>query len=900
MVNLLSSAPLPKPQGERDVEGQRVFDRLRSSIFGVQAGPTLVGRWQILRRLGRGATGTVYEAHDPELERRVAIKVLHPMAPEIDAVRRVRLRREAQAMARVRHPNLVEVYDICADARQPHVVMELVTGDTLRVWQDSGERPWRELVSVYLDAARGLAALHAAGLVHRDFKPENAVLDAKGRVRVVDFGLVFADQIREDLPGPLATTLTREGLLVGTLAYMSPEQLEGTRGDARSDQFSLCAALYEAVYCARPYVGHDPETLIAAMDAGPPPLRPNPKRAPRWLGRILRRGLARRPADRFPDMNALIDALERGLARRRRLLRYLPAWVPLLGAPALLLSHASNPCADVASELIGAWDPGQEHDIRQRFLAQRVPQAVREWSLLSTSVRASRARWTKLRAETCSAMQSAAPPSWALHRSQCLGEVQLFLKKLAASYLESSPTHVTHARAAVAELTARIDRCAGIGPTSPGLAQPTADIQIRDALLEAEVEKSTGRLARAEQAARRAVLLAEERDLEVARAEALHRLGRILGHRRRTRAALEVLLAANRAAKRAGDPRISVDARLFAAKLKLIDLGSAESIDLEDLADSIAGLQHKGYDVRAQLAELHEVRGFMALKRNTPADAVAPFAQALRLHGEPFAPTWSRPCPDLPQIEVPDLSSEPASRPVDIIRGLNNLALAVGDLAGQSACAESLYRAALALSEAWLGQLHPVDIEVRFDYAEHLGRHDRFDEQLALLRPVHAASAAQFGDDSVPLAEALLALATVAVDRGADASAEAWYLRALDLFERHCDDRDCPANYGVTLLALAELKRHRGDLERAVAAYERACEQLARRPDTAESRVACMYYLAETLHELGRHEQARAVQTAAEPLFQRLESVDEQLVELRQRLNHQHPQEKPHAPPDRR
>lgn len=902
MVNLLSAEDPPKPQGGRDVEGQRVFDRLRGSIFGVQSGPTLVGRWHILRRLGRGAMGTVYEAHDPELDRPVAIKVLHPMPPELEAARRLRLRREAQAMARVEHPNLVEVHDVCADAPQPYVVMELVAGDTLRAWQERVERGWRELVTAYLGACRGLAALHAAGLVHRDFKPENAMVDARGRIKVVDFGLVYAERIDEDLPGPLAATLTRDGLLVGTLSYMSPEQLQGTRGDARSDQFSLCAALYEAVYAARPYVGHDPETLLADIAERVPPLWPNPRRAPRWLGRALRRGLARRPEQRFPDMDALIDALERGLARRRRDAWLALAGTTLAGLAAIAVARTQDPCDDAATELVGAWDPAQESVIRGRFLAQRLPQGEREWSRLSASVRTSRERWTRLRTETCVALRQAAPATWVLHRGQCLEEARQFMRKLAGSYLEAEPQHVLHARAAAAELAARVQRCEHIGPAAPGRLPPAVDVRIQDALLEAEAEQATGRLTRAEEAARRAVELAERTDVDAARAEALHRLGRILGHRRRTRAALEHLAAASRAATRAGHIAIRVDARLFAAKLRLLDLGSAEGIDAEtvDLEDAITGLQRAGVDVRAQQAELLEVRAFTDRLEGSLDPAMDRFAHALELHGERLGASWSHPCPGLPRIAVPDPAVDVPESPIELVRGLNNLALVIGDMPAHKACAESVYRAALALSEERLGELHPVSIDVRFDYAEHLGQQGRFDEQLAVLNPVLDASALQFGDDSVPLADALLALATLAADRGSMASAKEWCLRAVALFEAHCDEQGCPVNYGNALLALAELARIGGDLEGAVSAYERACTQLALRPETAESQVACLYYLTEVLDGLGRHDEARTVQAAAEPLFLRLGVVDDALVELRRRLNRENNQENKDAPPDRK
>lgn len=896
----LSSDQIPEPQGGRDVESQRIFDALQTRIFGVQGGPTMIGRWHLLSRLGRGAMGTVYEAYDPKLERKVAVKVLHPMSPEIEAARRTRLHLEAQAMARVKHTNLVEVYDF-ADDPQPYVVMELVAGITLRAWQESGDHGWRELVRAYLEAARGLAALHGVKLVHRDFKPDNAMIDAQGRVRVVDLGLVLAERIDADRATPLPSTLTCDGQLVGTLSYMSPEQLIGQQSDARSDVFGLCAALYEATYSAQPYAGDTPESLHADMQRRRPACDPNPRRAPRWLGRLLCRGLAVQPDQRFADMNALIKALERGLARRGQVVLGVGALVVLGAVSPMLLDRAADPCRGVDTQLEGIWDASQEQDLRQRFLAQGTPQAEREWSHLSSAIRASREQWMRLRRQTCPELREDTPAPSALARSRCLDESRLFMTRLAASYLEATSAEVHHARAVAADLAARIQRCAQIVPGGEAPPRPELDVPIQAALIEAEAEEVLGRLTQAEVFAENAVALAEQADLDIARAEALHRLGRIVGHRRRSRAALAHLHAASRAATRANHLMTRVDADLYAAKLKVIDLGSTDGLDatLLDLDDMLIALQRAGVAVHARRAEFDEVLGFAARLRGETSTSIDHFARALRGHGEALATNWSNPCPDLPNVVIPDELHDQTDSPLDVIRALNNLALPLGEIPAKSDCTESIYLRALALADAHLGELHPVSIEIRFDYSEHLRRQARTTEQEAILRPVRDASLLQFGEDSTLMADVLLSLATIAGERDDLAGADDLIRRAVALYAAHCDDQVCPANYGTALLARAEVLQIRGDLEQAVPAYEAACEQLGRRGETATERAPCMYYLADVLARLGRRDAARTVLIAAEPHFQRLESVDDSIVELRQRLNHENNQENKDAPPDR-
>jgi hypothetical protein len=265
--------------------------------------------------------GVVLEAHDPELDRKVAIKLLRPelgTGPE-GLERSARLQREAQAMARLSHPNVVAVYEVGRIEDQVFIAMELVLGSTLRAWMRA-PRPWRAVVAMFVAAGRGLAAAHAAGMVHRDFKPDNVLVGHDGRARVTDFGLVTGERRQVDTPASslMSMSLTGEGETLGTPTYMSPEHWDGERIDARSDQFSFCVSLWEAVYGRRPFVGEGVAGVRAAVREGRVAPPPDGASVPRWLERALRRGLARAPADRWPSMTALLDALEARLALRRR------------------------------------------------------------------------------------------------------------------------------------------------------------------------------------------------------------------------------------------------------------------------------------------------------------------------------------------------------------------------------------------------------------------------------------------------------------------------------------------------------------------------------------------------------------------------------------------------------
>jgi len=332
---------LPSSLGQRI--GQRLLEPGRP--------PPQVGRFFIQKRLGAGGMGSVFAGLDPELARKVAVKVLNHDATSDRA--RLRLRREAQALAQLSHPNVVPVYEVGEHEGHTFVAMELVEGEDLRAWLDGTQRSWTEIVAVFRQAGEGLAAAHEAGLVHRDFKPHNVLVGEDGRVRVVDFGLATDGSIEsspessEEEALSRDSSLTHTGELLGTPAFMSPEQFGGGTVGPASDQFSYCVALFQALTGFRPFAG-DSLTRIAhsvleeqpvALPAGPYPdaLRP-----------ILERGLSREPEQRHASMRHLLDALARVTGDRppRRGKTTMLLGVATVGLAAALAWVVVDPNAD--------------------------------------------------------------------------------------------------------------------------------------------------------------------------------------------------------------------------------------------------------------------------------------------------------------------------------------------------------------------------------------------------------------------------------------------------------------------------------------------------------------------------------------------------------------------------
>ena len=300
---------LDEPARERVTEHLGGCDDCRAlliNLAGSDSGPKGgLGRYVILSALGAGGMGIVYAAYDRELGRKVALKFLRPgPAGQSDSgPARERLLREAQALARLAHPNVITVHDVGVLDGEVFVAMEFVEGQTLRAWLADESLTPAAILQVLAQAGEGLVAAHAAGLVHRDFKPDNVLVGDDGRVRVTDFGLARADVDEPatalpegEEPTAIQATLTRTGALLGTPAYMAPEQRRGERADVRADIYAFAVTLHEALTGARP--GDDSKKK---------------RRIPARLERLVARGLEADPAARWPSMRAVLEALARNL-----------------------------------------------------------------------------------------------------------------------------------------------------------------------------------------------------------------------------------------------------------------------------------------------------------------------------------------------------------------------------------------------------------------------------------------------------------------------------------------------------------------------------------------------------------------------------------------------------------
>ncbi|MBL9106658.1 MAG: serine/threonine protein kinase [Myxococcales bacterium] len=364
-------SPAGVAAGAGTLELEHMRRTLKQRLFRMDVAPLKVGRFVVLDRLGEGAMGVVFSAYDPLLDRKVALKILRAQPGGGGAQQRRRMIREARALARLEHPNSLGIFEAGEHDGAVFLVTAFVRGSTLRVWLQRGPHPIDEVLRVMIAAGRGLAAAHGAQVVHRDFKPENVMLGEDGQVRVLDFGLAAlhdrpepeAQASPDDAGAGLDGDLTRTGARLGTPAYMAPEQRSGGRPDARSDQYSFCAVLYEGLYGERV---REPSPGAAAGTASP--------RVPAWLAAVLARGLEPDPAARWPTMERLLDALAEDPAAarrgRRRALGIAASLVLLGSAAAMALASGASAWSRARSE--------READARLVAIEPRVEQQSRE------------------------------------------------------------------------------------------------------------------------------------------------------------------------------------------------------------------------------------------------------------------------------------------------------------------------------------------------------------------------------------------------------------------------------------------------------------------------------------------------------------------------------------------
>ncbi len=489
------SEPGPAPTKREGASSDKAAATFRDEEAGAAAKTDylargmLVGRYVVLDVLGEGGMGVVYSAFDPELDRKVAIKLLQTTTGGSGGSESAWLVREAQALARLSHPNVVAVHDVGTLAGdRVFVAMELVDGETLRDWLKEKPRGWREVVPIMLAAGAGLAAAHGAGLVHRDFKPDNVIVGKDGRARVMDFGLARLHRSElDDVPArrdsdlaietrsPLSEKLTIAGTVVGTPAYMAPEIYTGEPADARADQFAYGVALYEALYRTRPYERKD---LMPPVSA-PKPKTPPDVGVPAQIQRVVMRAISIDPAQRYASMDELLAELAIDpTARRRRIVGGAAAIALVglgLGGVYTMKGHSRHaPCRGIEARLVGVWDPSIKTSIKGAFGATKKSFAPASYAGVERALDHVTGEWTKAVTESCEATHVRGEQSEEVLslRGACFDEQLDGIRALTALLAEADPSMVEKGDKMVFGLEA-VAKCANVAVLrAPGLPAP--------------------------------------------------------------------------------------------------------------------------------------------------------------------------------------------------------------------------------------------------------------------------------------------------------------------------------------------------------------------------------------------------------------------------------------------
>jgi tetratricopeptide (TPR) repeat protein/tRNA A-37 threonylcarbamoyl transferase component Bud32 len=807
------------------------FDDGGAGAFELARGQT-VGRYVVLDRLGAGGMAVVYTAWDPELDRKVALKLLKPAdADEDDAeaeAGRMRLIREAQAMARLAHPNVVAVHDVGSFGDSVFVAIELVEGGDLEGLLEREKPGWRRVISLFAEAGRGLAAAHAAGLVHRDFKPANVLVGADGRVRVADFGLarqstggvVAGARIELDVEkstprlsgsaSALSADVTRHGAILGTPAYMAPEQFLGGEADARTDQFSFCAALYEAIYGELPFRGETIGELFAAISKGalgPPPAG---SRAPKWLRAALARGLSREPEARFRSMDALLAELtrDRGAAFRRGALTAAVVLVVAGGAWAYVRAERAEAaaCEATGKALVGVWDDGVKARAKRAFLATGKPYAADAFARASSFLDGYSAAWIAARRSSCEEARrsGAVGVEGAARREGCLAGRLAQLDALTGLF-EKADAQTAEKAVEAAHALAAVEDCEDPKLLAAGTMLP-AEPKAREA-----VERLRGELAKGWALAdlyqtkdaialgRIAVDEARKTGFKPILGEALALLGTAEMRDGAFADADRDLDEALYAAMAAGDDRTAADAAIRLVELEGYNLGKTDKAEMR-AREAVAILERSGDRGRAQAFE--RALGWKDYGAEHLESALGHFERSLaavEASGRPGSIEAAQIRADLGSVLVTIGQFEKA---IPILRSAAEawerevgsdhpqtaviytaLAVSLGHVGDSQGACDLLERAKVA-TELSLGSEHPNLIRLLANYGDFSGVLGRYEEGIAFgSRAVQIAESA-YGSESIRVVLPLRLLGDVQWRGGDPQSAIRTLTRALEIAEK--------------------------------------------------------------------------------------------------------------------
>jgi tetratricopeptide (TPR) repeat protein/tRNA A-37 threonylcarbamoyl transferase component Bud32 len=766
-----------------------------------------IGRYVVLSRIGAGAMGVVFAAYDPELDRKVAIKLLQSARGD-PAAARARLQREAQALARLNHPNVVAVHDVGVHDDRVFVAMEFVEGRTLGAWM-AERRSWREVVKVFEAGGRGLAAAHREGLIHRDFKPDNVMLGDDGRVRVMDFGLARAGEdekqpaLESSAAGApdssvLGTTLTRTGALLGTPAYMAPEQLSGLEITAKSDQFGFCVALFEALYGARPFRGETLAALAFNIQQGKIIEAPRAD-APRWLHRIVLRGLSTDPNMRFPAMEVLLGELGGGELRRRRGL--LLAGIATSGVVAAAIAGGLEldeqrriaTCRAEGAEIDEFWSERARVDVREGLLQSGAAGADVAADRVIPWLDRHAVAWAEARAGAC--LKAVIAHEWSaemLDRSRwCLDERRFEFAALAGELQAAKRETASEAVQAAAGLR-RVDPCLD----ERHLAQlPAPPEEQREAIRSVRMDLAKVVALEATADSRTGLELARS---TLERAEALGwpplvaatrlRVGKLLDIARQHEAAEASLEQAYFEAARAGSAE---DAHATATNL-VYTVGYAQA----RFEDGLRWSKH----AEVWRARLPDEGGFRAADDlshlATVHYAKGDYEMAASLFEQTLAMKESALGSEHPEVAVV----------------FHNLA-EVHDKTGDDEAAAELYERALAVFEDTLGPEHPQVATTLTSLASNLESRGRHADAATLLERALALRETELGPEHPDVATTLANLAAVRSAEGAYEESARHLERALTIAE---------SKLGPEHGDLAVILNNLGNVRKATGAYDEA------------------------------------------------------------------------------
>ena len=784
--------------------------------------PKILGHYVMGGALGRGGMGTVYEGFDPQLDRRVAIKVLHKGIGEQQTARLVR---EAQAMAKLSHPNVLQVYEVGARSGQTFVAMELIEGRTLKEWIHAGSRPpWRSIVEVYVQAGEGLAAAHEAGLVHRDFKPNNAMIDERGRVRVLDFGLARQSDSSDgtsssgssidledvdltelsDISGTLLQSdLTRTGAVLGTPGYMPLEQYKGKEADARSDQFSFCVTLWEALYGERPFPGNSVMALVVPLMQNEQPVAPRGTKVPPALRRVLQRGLARAPEDRWPSMNALLTELRNIIAPRFTYLTIvggvLVGLLAIAGVQAATTYvERSERCTGAEAMLDGIWDETRRQQVDTAIASTETHFAANTATRVQQRLDTYAKDWTDKYTEVCEATavkheQSEADRSL---RVACLQRRLDAMNAVVDVLATADGTVVRNAVTLVAGLPhlARCDDLAMLADQRDAVTPPD------DPTVAASVNELRGWLTEL---------------------EAMQRAGS-------SARALDSMKSLFSEAERLGYPPLVAEVLRIRGTLKR-DAGQYTEAE-EDLArayEIAAGQDHE----RIELAVATTLALVVGVHLRRPAEGLQ----------------WSR-------------TALPLAKRVGEMADVAKTVGYQGDILyrqGEAESAEARFREAHGLFEQALGPEHPEVGRAMNDVGIALLAQQKFDEAADWLRRALDILEHALGPDHPHVAIDASNLGSVLGHQGDFAGAEELFRRAVEIDERVLGPKH--PGLAMSVSNLASALKAQDKHAQAEARYRRALEIFGNvreedRPDTSSS----VNGLADTLRAQGRHDEAQA------------------------------------------